>query len=411
MKLLLTVVRRKFIKSQGSTNGKLRTLVFQKTLQSLLTWIASATRSAAMLFLVLAGFWFDAQTASAQTVNNNIATVDGSAYSLTAAGVQTAINNVGSIAASTGVAGAVMLPATAIQLGSTGLIMRSQVSLIGISSEASQLVYNGTGNAILFPTGTNFSGLKHLSVALGSSAGANATGIAIRGNFNGGLVATFDKIQDVSVFAPFLQQGQIGIYVADQNGVPSGVQHSWFNTIMIYNLGQPIQVNGQEGNFWSDIVIYGFSSLAVNDSNANDNYWQGIRIAGITSSSSAIGFQEGGVLNQIHLTCDLGIGGQTCINDTPWGKNIWDISALTPIGATSSLSFYREIGAAYGSIPANFQVSSLAVTNTSSTVRLGGGTNPGCLEIGSRNGNRDTSYITFLDGTMSIDTTRPAACQ
>jgi len=150
-----------------------------------------------MLFLVLADFWFDAQTASAQTVNNNVATVDGVAYSYTAAGVQAAIDDVSRIAASTGNAGAVMLPAAKIQLGSTGLIMRSQVSLIGISSESSQLAYNGTGNAITFPSGINFSGLKRVSVALGNSAGANATGISIFGNFNSGVVTTFNKIQDV----------------------------------------------------------------------------------------------------------------------------------------------------------------------------------------------------------------------
>ncbi|MBV8452836.1 MAG: hypothetical protein JOZ29_11255 [Deltaproteobacteria bacterium] len=308
-----------------------------------------------------------------------------------------------------GIGGAVMLPATEIALGSVGLIMRKHVCLIGVSSDSSWLTYNGTRSAITFPPGMRESCLKHVTVALGSGAGANATSISVQGNFGSDLPTVYLKIQDVSVWAGAVKPSQIGMDLADLSQpqpAPSGVQSSWFDTIKIVNLGQPIVVNGQEGNFWNGIQIDGFSSVAVNEESGDDNFWQ-LRITGGMASPSAIGFQEAGRMNQVHLTCDFGIGAQTCINELG-GGNMWDVNALTPVGTIASSSFFRDVGAMYGGIPSNFQVSSLAITGASSTIRSG---TSACLEMGNSDGSAGVNYITVLNGVTSVTTTKPSSCQ
>jgi hypothetical protein len=328
------------------------------------------------IVLLLAGGWFGAHVANANSRSdvarasrrNNLIDVDGIIYPYTAAGIQAAINDVPTPA---GTGGAVMLPAAEIPLGSTGLTLRKHVCLIGISSDVTWLTYNGRGSAIRFPPGMEDSCLKHATVALGNGAGANAIGISLQGNYSRGLPTIYNKIEDVSIWTGAIRPGQIGMDLADLSQpqpAPSGVQLSWFNTIKIVNFGQPIVVNGQEGNFWNGIHIIGFSSVAVNDA-SNDDFWQ-LRISGATASPSAKGFQEAGVLNQIHLTCDFGTGAQSCINDLG-EKNMWNVSALTPVGAVASSSFLHEVGARAGNIPSRFQVSSLAITGASSTVRSG----------------------------------------
>ena len=357
------------------------------------------------IVLVFCGAWFDAHVANA--ASNNVIYVDGTNYPYTAAGIEAAINDVPTPG---GTGGAVMLPAAEIALGSTGLIMRKHVCLIGITSDSSRLTYNGTGSAITFPPGMVESCLKHVTVALGIYAGANAIGISVQGNFNNDLQVVYNKIEDVSVSTGVVKPGQIGIDLADLSQpqpAPAGVSLSWFDTIKIVNLGQPIVVNGQEGNFWNGIQINGFASIAVNDALGADDFWQ-LRITGATASPSATGFLETGRMNQIHLTCDFGMGPErTCVNDAG-GKNMWEVSALTPVGTVASSSFFHETGSDAENIPSNFQVSSLSITRASSTIRSDA---PGCLEMGNSDGSAGTHYITFLNGVASVTTSKPPSCR
>ena len=112
-------------------------------------------------------------------------------------------------------------------------------------------------------------------------------------------------------------------------------------------------------------------------------------------------------MNQIQLTCDFGKGAPTCINDAG-GKNMWDVSALTPVGTVASSSFLHEIGATAGNIPTQFQVSSLAITGASPTVRSGA---PRCLEMSNSDGSKGLNYVTFLNGVMSVTKTKPESCR
>jgi hypothetical protein len=371
-----------------------KSAVIHKNLQGLLTF---AARSCGILLFVLFALGLAAQPASSQA--NNVIKVDGGKYPYNAAGVQAALNQVSQMTSSLG-PGVVMLPAATIELGSSGLTMPSEVCLVGLSSDSSWLTYSGTGAAISFPPGRMNSGLKDVTVALTSSAGANASAISMRGNYSANAVVGFAKVIDVTVMAPALRPGEIGISLADLSPfqpAPSGVQLSWFEEVKLVNLGQPIVVSGQEGNFWANIHINGFSSLAVNDTFSSDNFWQ-LRITGPAVSPTAVGFQEGGRMNHIHLVCDFGNSSQTCINDVV-GRNMWEVSALTPLGTVANSSFLKEVGARTVGAPNNFQVSSEARTNASP-----------CVEIDNSDGSVGKNYLTLLDGVMSIATTKPASC-
>jgi hypothetical protein len=391
MRLWSTNDRKEFIISPGSNEGA-----------------TSAAGKAALLFLVLSALSFWAQLASAQSTTNNEVTINGNNYPYTAAGIQSAINAVSNVTATTGTSGVVILPAATISLGSTGLTIPSQVCLLGGSSDSSWLGYTGTGSAITFPPGTTQACLKQITLNL-SGAGANAIGINLQGNYRNNLPTFFNKVEDVTVTAGAVEAGQIGINLVDLSSAPqpypSGVQLSWFDDILISNLGQPIVVSGQEGDFWNDIHINGFSSVAVNDAFASDNFWQ-LRVTGPSASSSGIGFQEGGRMNHISVVCDFGTGG-SCINDTG-GRNMWNVSALTPVGTVAADSFFQEIADSAYDIPSMFQVSSAAVTGLSSAIVSGPA--PSCLEMGNSNGSGGTNYVTFLNGTMTVTATQPSSC-
>jgi hypothetical protein len=366
-------------------------------------------RLTAMILLLVIASGFDVSVASAQSASNNLATVDGVTYPYTAAGVQSAINAVYNVYAKTGSGGVVILPAASIWLASTTLTMASHVCVVGQSSDSSWLTYGGAGSAIVFPVGTEESCLKHVTVGLGGNAGANAIGINVLGNYTAGLFTIYTKLEDVSLSASYARPGQIGINLADRSSpqpAPAGIQLSWFDTIKLTNFGQPIVTTGGEGNFWNNTIINRFSTIPINDSYCGDNYWTGVRIGGAATSASAIGFQEGGRMNHIQLTCDFGTTTQLCINDLG-GRDFWEISALTPLGNVASTSFLQVAGSLYSNIPDNFQVSNDAVTAVSPSIVSDG---PSCLEMGNSNGTGGTNYVTFLNGAMSVGTIKPASC-
>jgi len=307
-----------------------------------------------ILLIVLATFgagaWFGAQVANRPPAVSNAIQVDGTTYPYTAAGVQAAIN---ALNPPQGMGGSVMLPAVRIDLGSTGLTMRSHVCLIGVSTDSTWLTYNGPGTAITFPNRMLNSCLRQLTVALGGSAGPNAQAIDVHGDFNSRLETIYNKIQDVSVYSSIIHPGQIGIHLSG-GGVPSSIQLSWFDTIKIANLDHPIVADGEEGNFWSNILVSGFSSVGVSDAASADNFWQ-LRITGSPlETTSAVGFQEAGSINQIRVTCDMGRESlRACVNDTG-GRNIWDVSTVSPLGRFASSSFARIVGGA--KMPSEFLV-------------------------------------------------------
>ena len=405
MKLSSTAACQELLEFREDSSSK--AWAVRETIRLVVRRMLPSAGGTGMILVFFFAFGFNTHIARAQSLTSNVVTVDGIKYPYTAAGIQAAINAANALIANSGTGAIVQLPAASIYLGSTGLTMKSHVCLMGTSSDATWLSYGGTGSAITVPLGTISSCIKHISIYLGYFAGANAVGISLLSAYRSGWITNYNRIDDVAVSAMTILPGQIGINISDSNGVPSGVSTSWFENIMILNVGQPIVNNGQEGNFWNDLIINGFSTIAVNDQHSNDEFWEGVRISG-AMDPSGIGFVEGGVLNQIHLTCDFGIATQTCVKDVPWGKNIWDISALSPVGVTAATSHYREIGAFFGNIPSTFQVSSLAVTNTSSTISS---TGAGCLEFGDSDGSGGVNYVTFAKGKMEVSIQKPGFCK
>jgi hypothetical protein len=51
------------------------------------------------------------------------------------------------------------------------------------------------------------------------------------------------------------------------------------------------------------------------------------------------------------------------------------------------------------------------VGTSSSTIRIGASTLPGCLEMGNSNGIAGINYITALNGVLTATTTKPSSCQ
>jgi hypothetical protein len=375
--------------------------------QALQSPVVFALPRAAMILVLLLLIGLDAQLASAQCPNsNNQVTVDGTECQFNATGVQAAINQASSLATSSGIGAVVLLPAATIQLGSTGITLASHVCLIGVSSDSSWFSYSGTGSAVTFASQSIDSCLKHVTIAL-SSAGTNAIGLNLTTDDSANLITSFAKIQDVTIEASSLAPGQIGINLLDQSSPqasPSGIQLSWFDTIDIINLGQPIVAVGGEGNFWSNIHITGFSAAALSQSFTADNFWQ-LRITGPATSSTAVGVVQAGRTDHFRLDCNFSATGQTCINDTGT-ENIWEVSTLAPVGTVTNTSFLNELGSA-ANIASTFQVANVGITNASSSIRSSGAA---CLEMGNSDGSSGTNYVTFLNGTISVSTTQPSNC-
>jgi hypothetical protein len=406
MERSLIAVRKQLVNSPEIEKGRSYTLAPR---YSPVGPIVFTLPKATMVLVLLSLIGFGAQLASAQCPNNNnVVTVDGTECPFTAAGVQTAINQASTLVGNGGTGAIVQLPAATIQLGSTGITLNTHVCLIGQSSDSSWLSYSGTGAAVAFASNTMDSCLRHVTIALVSGAGANAIGLNMQTNYSDNMIDEFAKIQDVTISASTVAPGQIGINLQDESSpqaAPSGIQLSWFDTIDIINLGQPIVALGGEGNFWSNIHISGFSCVALNDSLNGDNFWQ-LRITGPATSSTAVGIQETGRTNHFRLDCNFSQAGQTCIDDTGL-RNLWEVTTLAPVGTVTNNSFLNELGSTTGNIPSNFQVANAGVTTASSTIRSSGAA---CLEMGNSDGSAGTNYVTFSNGAISVSTSQPPNC-
>jgi hypothetical protein len=402
----LKVIDAPFVFGRSLRENKQPPSVVAGSLQSQLRSFAFISTAAKMIVILSLCFGLRARAVSAQSTTNNVVTINGVNYPYTAAGIQTAINASRSIATTTGSGGIVILPAATIYLQSTGLTIPSHICLIGGSSDSSWLDYTGSGAAITFASGTTQACLKHITVDL-DGAGANAIGVNLQGNYGNNLTTSFTKIEDVRVTAGN-GANQIGIDLDDNSSpqpLAAGIQFSWFDDILITNLGRPIVVSGQEGNFWKNIHITGFSSVAVSDAFASDNFWQ-LRVTGPSASLSGIAFQEAGQMNHINVVCDFGEGARTCINDAG-GANRWHVSAISPVGTVAPDSFFQETAGFSHGIPPMFQVPGSAVTGLSPTINSPA---PSCLEMGNSNGSGGANYLNFLKGTVSVTTTKPSFC-
>jgi hypothetical protein len=341
--------------------------------------------------------------ARAQTTSNNEVTINCNNYACTAAGIQAALNAVNqNVTSGNAVGGVVFLPAEQIFMGST-INIPSYICLEGQSTQSSWLSYTGNGSAIQFSNANGVSNacLENLTVNL-NGAGANAIGIDFESNFNNGEENALDKIEEVTVTSGGnVESGQIGINLRDNSSggqpLPSGNQLSLFEHLFISNMGQPIVTNGEEGNFWGDLQITGFYSTAVSDNYASDNYWQ-LRVTGPASTTTATAFYEYGRMNHINMTCDYGDENSgSCVEDVA-GKNIWNVSAISPVGTVQPNSHATIIGAQSHNLPTIEQTSDSAVLTT------------GCLGLVNSSGTSGMNYVTALDGALSINISLPGEC-
>jgi hypothetical protein len=91
--------------------------------------------------------------------------------------------------------------------------------------------------------------------------------------------------------------------------------------------------------------------------------------------------------------------------DNPTGNLI--TSGTIYSSATSSSYFAGNIG-----IGTTTPATTLNVTGgTNPTILIGGGSIPGCLELGNSNGTSGINYITALNGVLAATTTKPSNCQ
>jgi hypothetical protein len=114
---------------------------------------------------------------------------------------------------------------------------------------------------------------------------------------------------------------------------------------------------------------------------------------------------------------NISFGWQTNTQGSEQGKIVF--SAATPENTNSTaLSEVMRIvgsnvnnGGGYVGIDTDAPSTTLQVAGASSTIRIGTASLPGCLEMGNSDGSAGINYITVLNGSLSVTTTKPAICQ
>ncbi len=93
-----------------------------------------------------------------------------------------------------------------------------------------------------------------------------------------------------------------------------------------------------------------------------------------------------------------------------WNSNVAEMGPEA--GGTGTLQPLDLMGSKVGiGLAGAAPSTTLQVASASSTIMIGTSALPGCLEMGNSNGSGGVNYVTFLNGTMTATTTKPANCQ
>lgn len=127
--------------------------------------------------------------------------------------------------------------------------------------------------------------------------------------------------------------------------------------------------------------------------------------AATNASNNWLVLRAGGAANKIYWGDD----GTKAWMQTPHALNFLTGNAGIPTpGLNPQFTLNTNGNAGIGiATPAT----SLHVAGTTPTVRVGDTSLAGCLELGNSDGSAGINYLTVLNGTLTVTTTKPAACQ
>jgi hypothetical protein len=229
-----------------------------------------------------------------------------------------------------GAGATVELPQGGFIVSST-IVVPDRVKLVGAGSRSTIISSNFAGPVFSFPGRTN-AGVSGVRIGLHPEAGATAIDITTPG----GVDSRWLLFRDLEISTASLLNGQVGI-----SAVTSGaaiITECVFDDIRLYEISSPFNVNGPEGNIFTNITVAGFGAggptSAIGPA-GNANIWQG-RVAGGPFAGS-IAYSEIGARNIVDLIVDIGAT-STALNVTGAG-NIIRLSrpeVLTPVGTFSS---------------------------------------------------------------------------
>src|SRR3990167_5470543 len=176
-----------------------------------------------------------------------------------------------------GVGGTVQLPYGVCNIGTTSIVGRTYVEVVGFGKRSTLINYTGSAGAFVFD-GKSQGGLRGVRIGLGSSA--TSIGLDIKTTSASMLRNKFSDIE----IASNNTAGQIGVKAVASGG--QIVSENWFEDFYITGVDKPIVKNGIEGNFWYgiDIADYGngASPCGVLDTACHAEEMD-VRVAGVRS--------------------------------------------------------------------------------------------------------------------------------
>jgi|GEM_PF-5419086 len=285
----------------------------------------------------------------------------------------------------------------------------ARVKIRGAGSRSSIINVTGTGDLVTISGVTN-AGISGVRIGMPSSA----TAVALRVTTTTGNSVRWIDVDDIEIAGANVS-GQVGLaLIAAGSDILSD---SAFNRIKTFQVDQPIQISGAEGNDIQDFEINDFAvsvARAAISSVGHANRLSG-RVAASAATAGSTGYTEGGTNNIVDISVDIGAGGNTAlnisVNDAGNVIRVTRPEFLTPIGAyargnTITDSQFtvakRTLTKGASPSPANFALS--AGWGTGASVTVNGGTDQRVdftVTAGSASfAANPTVSFTFADGAF-----------
>ncbi|MHB8173571.1 MAG: hypothetical protein ACYDFU_03805, partial [Nitrospirota bacterium] len=183
-------------------------------------------------------------------------------------------------------------------------------------------------------------------------------------------------------------------------GFASGASAGW-------NTG--IQIGGAAGGWMTP----GDHSIIGTGIKLLDTLTTGIDFSGATFSGSAIKFAPSQTLTDgtvIKTLAQLASGSGSVATSSATSTGYF-ANWVTANGLSLTSNLYQASSTGYIGIGTTNPSTTLQIAGASSTIRIGAGAIPGCLELMDSTGNSVINYITASGGTLTATTTQPANCE
>ena len=277
----------------------------------------------------------------------------GGAYPPTPTGIQSAINQ-----AQANGGGHVILPPTngnPILMGSSSLLLYSDVRISGAGRDVTVLDWSGDVNAITMGgSGLHNATLEDMSLQFEPAASTNSAAIRFVGGDGAQHLVWYNTFQNLHIiFNSSIGSTTAGIY-ATSTGSATDIVLNVFSNIWVDGANQFAQCNGCEGNFWQSVLCsncgWNFGTVLFQEGalEADENVNARME-SGSGNSAGVICYSTTGSNNIVRLTCDANNGGATALRDTA-GYNIFDVGSVgsPTLGTVSSTSSCRYVASATG---------------------------------------------------------------